>query len=214
VVWPEGSLPLPDEGSPKTPAWVQGGTVDAGRSVPDAELMARLGRGDASALTELIQRHWKPVVCYASSLVDADTAEDIAQETFLRLSTHAAQWRPLGPVRAYVLRIARNLALNEQRKLRLRTSVLGRARTTLSRRSVPTPEDLLAENDLRTAIERTLAAMPERRREVFTLVRFAGLSYAEASLVIGTSPQTIANQMSSAMAELRRAIEPFQDSSS
>jgi RNA polymerase sigma-70 factor (ECF subfamily) len=181
------------------------------RGATDAELIAGVARNDAHSFDELLRRHWKPVVCYAAALVDADTAEDVAQETFLRMSSHAAEWRPLGQVRTFLLHIARNLALNERRRQQNRLWALGRARPQLMARSVPTPCEVLEESELRCAIQRAVEAMPERRREAFALVRFGGLSYREAAAVMGTSEQTVANQLTSALADLRRAIEPFAD---
>jgi RNA polymerase sigma-70 factor (ECF subfamily) len=187
---------------------------EAIRSASDAELMMGLGHGESSCLAELLRRHRKAVVGFAAVLVDPDTAEDVAQETFLRVSAHASRWRPIGAVRAYLLHIARNIALNERRRQRNRFSLMGSARSALTGRSVPTPGELLDESELRAAIFRTLDAMPVRRREVFALVRFGGLSYREAAAVMGTSEQTAANQMSRAMADVRRAIDVFSEESS
>jgi RNA polymerase sigma-70 factor (ECF subfamily) len=197
---------------PPNDASARGHVAGAGAErATDAELMAAVGAGDAVALGELMRRHWKPVVSYATALVDADTAEDIGQETFLRVAAQAGRWRPVGPVRAYLLRIARNLALNEHRKRRSLATTLGRAHASLVRRLVPTPAQVLDETRIREAIRVALAAMPARRREVFALIRFGGLTYAEAASVLGTSPQTVANQMSSALADLRHAIHPLAE---
>jgi RNA polymerase sigma-70 factor (ECF subfamily) len=182
---------------------------ETAQSASDDELMAGVGRGDGSSLNELLRRHWKAVVCYAVALVDADTAEDVAQETFLRAATHAARWRPMGTVRTYLLHIARNIALNEQRRIRNRFSAFGAAALALTGRAVPTPVEVLEESEVHAAILRAYAVMPERRREVFALIRFGGLSYRDAAALTGTSTQTIANQMSQAMADVRRAIAPY-----
>ena len=121
--------------------------------------------------------------------------------------------RPLGPLRTYLLHIARNVALNERRRERSQASTLAAAQPAIARRTTPTPGQLLEESELRDAILAALDAMPERRRETFALIRFGGLSYAEAAAVMGTSEQTAANQMSAAMADLRRAIAPYTDDS-
>jgi RNA polymerase sigma factor (sigma-70 family) len=89
--------------------------------------------------------------------------------------------------------------------------VLDAAKPTLLRRSVPTPADILDERELRTVVRRVIRQMPERRREAFALIRFGGLSYGEAAAIMGTSEQTVANQVSRAMADIRSAIEPTSD---
>lgn len=187
----------------------EAGAALRAQAFTDAELMAAVGKGDGSAYAELLRRHWHAVVCYGAALLDHDAAEDVAQETFLRASAHAAQWRPLGPLRAYLLHIARNVVLNERRRARTQYAALAAAHPTLTNRSVATPAELLEESELRAAILRALDAMPERRREVFALVRFGGLSYRETAAVMRISEQTTANHMSHAMADIRRAIEPF-----
>jgi RNA polymerase sigma-70 factor (ECF subfamily) len=171
--------------------------------------MAAVGRKEELALRELMQRHWKAIVGFAAVLVDGDAAEDVAQETFLRVCAHAGRWRQLGPVRIYLLHIARNIALNERRRQRTRRSALESAQWTLTRNSTPTPAERFDEQELQDALLSALDAMPERRREVFALVRFGGLSYRETATLMGTSEQTTANHMSAAMADLRLALEPF-----
>ncbi len=61
---------------------------------------------------------------------------------------------------------------------------------------------------MRTVVMEALSRLPERRREVFVLVRQQGMSYREASAILGLSQQTVANHMSLALADLRRALEP------
>ena len=55
-------------------------------------------------------------------------------------------------------------------------------------------------------IHHALAALPHRRREIFTLSRFHGLTYHEIAETLGISRQTVANQMSTALAELRTSL--------
>lgn len=185
------------------------GTTPSIQGVTDAELMTAVGSGDSASWSELLRRHWHAIVCYAAAMLDHDAAEDVAQETFLRAAAHAARWRPVGQLRSYLLHIARNLVLNERRSERSRFAAITSARPMLARRAVPTPVELLEESELKAAILRALDAMPARRREVFALVRFGGLSYREAAGVMRISEQTTANHVSQAMADIRRAIEPF-----
>lgn len=185
----------------------------ASGALTDLELMEAVGRSDERALHELQRRYRTTIVSYAAAMVDPDEAEDVAQEVFLRAAAHAERWKPVGPLRTYLLHIARNIALNELRRQRNSASTLEAARATLARRTPPTPEALLDEAELRSAILAALDVMPERRREAFALIRFGGLSYGEASSMMGISEQTVANQMSAAMADLRRVVATFSDAS-
>jgi len=64
----------------------------------------------------------------------------------------------------------------------------------------------LPNDDLRAALERAIATLPPRRREVFLLRVVHDLSYKEIAGVMGTSAQTVANQLSSALRELRTTL--------
>ncbi len=168
--------------------------------------------GDQRALDALMGLCWGPLVDYCSRLTrDLDAAEDIAQETFWtvwsRRETFTARATPsLG----LLYRVARNLAIDRTR------SRDSRLRRLLPLQRVPeyraeSPLDQAEEGELQTALTAAMEALPPRRREVFDLYRFHGLSYAEIADVMGISPQTVANQMSSALTVLRRSLAPFLD---
>src|SRR2546427_11523414 len=89
--------------------------------VRDAQLMQRLAHGDVAALKRLIDVYWVPLLGYATRVLQQpDAAEDVAQETFVRIWERRNEWRPEGSPRAYLYHIARNLALNERRRVRVR----------------------------------------------------------------------------------------------
>jgi RNA polymerase sigma-70 factor (ECF subfamily) len=76
----------------------------------DAELMVRVREGDREAFAELVERHKDAVVSYLARLTaDPDRAEDLGQETFLRLFRAAGSYSEQGYLRAYLLRIGTNL---------------------------------------------------------------------------------------------------------
>lgn len=188
---------------------------DSQDSIADAELMARIAEDDAGALDTLISRYWEALVRfsygYASNI---DVAEDIAQDTFVRVWQRRADWRESGAVTSYLYSIARNLALNRKR----RQSTHARSAETLRRRSkrrrAPTPLEEAEAGELLDAVERSIGTLSERRREVFRLSRFEGLSYAEIADVLGISPQTVANHMSTALSQLRELLAPLLEESS
>ncbi len=69
-----------------------------------------------------------------------------------------------------------------------------------------TPDEVLDEKLLTEVFEDAVAALPDRRREVFELFFMRGLSHADASTVMNVSVQTVANQMSSALRAVRKAV--------
>lgn len=174
----------------------------------DRALLLRIRAGDSSALDGLVDRYWTPLVSYAARLLGSwDAAEDVAQGTFVRIWERRHDWESDGSVSALLYRITRNQGLDEIKR-RERAAARSRARDQAARR-VATPSEQLEVAELEAAFEATLAALAERRREVFILARAHGLSYREIAEVMGIAPQTVANHLSAALAELRQALEPF-----
>lgn len=177
----------------------------------DRHLMGGVRLGEASAFDELLRIYWDPLVSYADSLLESiDAAEDVVQETFIRVWERRSDWSARGSVRSYLYRITRTVALNEHRRRRVRKKWLGRGRVEKPSAS-PTPLQMVEGEEMDVAIDEALAALPDRRREVFTLARLHDLSYREIADLMQISPQTVANQMSAALADLRRSLRHLVD---
>ncbi|MBI4539559.1 MAG: RNA polymerase sigma-70 factor, partial [Gemmatimonadetes bacterium] len=172
--------------------------------------MLRLADGDSQALETALTRYWPALVAYASTIVGhRDSAEDIVQEAFIRLWEKRRTWKPVRCLKPLLLRIARNLAVSERRRQRVLRAWAATLTTQDSRRgSSPSPMESMEAEERERAFARAIEDLPPRRREVFTLSRFQQLSYREIAEVMGISQQTVANQMSAALAELRRALRP------
>jgi RNA polymerase sigma-70 factor (ECF subfamily) len=178
------------------------------RGDTDQILMMRISRGCRDSFGELLERYWGPLVSYASGFAaHRDEAEDIVQEGFIRVWRRREAWQPEGAVSAYLYRITRNLALNARRRAgvvrRWRARALAGA---LERPSSPDPHQLLVHRNLTHEVEAAIQALPERRREVFILSRFHRMTHQEIAQTMGISSQTVANQMSSALADLRKRL--------
>ncbi len=174
----------------------------------DNILMERIQDGDQRAFGLLLERYWPTLAAYVAGVVEGlDAADDILQMAFIRLWQHRHDWTGSGSLRSYLFRIARNLALNARRD---RSSAARRnegLRQVLARSpGPPTPEENLVAERLREEVEAAIGNLPERRREVFVLARFHGLSQREIGEVLDIAPQTVANQMRSALAELRDTL--------
>lgn len=176
----------------------------------DAALLARLRGGDAQALDALLERYWPAVFAYVLRRTGSrDAAADVAQDVFCRFWERRAGWRPGGSVRGLLFRIARNTAVSQHRRRRARErATLGFAELYVQRAPAPLPAERA---ELRAALERAVAALPARRREVFQLRMVDDLSYDEISVVMGISKQTVANQLSHALAALRLALAHLLD---
>jgi RNA polymerase sigma-70 factor (ECF subfamily) len=176
-------------------------------SHPDLELLRRIRRDDSAALGVILERYWAPVVRYAASLLEcADAAEDVAQDTFVRLWERRDAWSLDGSVRALLYRIARNLGLDERRRRNARNRADQMAHAPTPGR---TPDKAIEDDEIQAAIWRAVESLPQRRREVFVLVRHHGLSYREAAAVLDVAPQTVANHLTMALSDLRKTLAPY-----
>lgn len=191
---------LPDDADQRESGGEQGAS--------DHALMERIRDGNRTSLGILMERYWSPLVAYASAVAESeDDAEDVVQETFVRVWRQRATWTPSGAVNAYLYRITRNLALNAHRD---RTARRGREERggagLFGAGSSRNPDRDLETASLRADVEAAIALLPKRRRDVFLLSRFHGLTHVEIAQTLGLSPQTVANHMSAALADLRNAL--------
>jgi RNA polymerase sigma-70 factor (ECF subfamily) len=174
---------------------------------PDAVLIRGLRADDSRVLQGLMEDLWPLLVSFAHrTLAGSADPEDVVQTAFVRLWSRRATLKEEGSVRALLYTIVRNACLDELRKKARRDKAEEDARP-------PTPPRSPYEDVHGAELQRVAAAaverLPERRREVFRLVREEGLSYQEVAELMALSPQTVANHMSLAMADLRTALRPF-----
>jgi RNA polymerase sigma-70 factor (ECF subfamily) len=173
----------------------------------DAALVRGLRSEDPRVLQDLMGQYWEPLVGFAQRImVGAGDPEDMVQTAFVRLWARREKLDEAGSLKSLLYTIVRNACLDELRKQ-------GRRRKAHQAASQPPPPKTPYEDVQGAELHRLAAAavsrLPERRREVFRLVREEGLAYQEVAEIMGLSPQTVANHMSLAMADLRTALRPY-----
>lgn len=183
-----------------------------GDAADDADrLTTGLAAGQCDALEEILRRHWPRILRFATRIQGApDVAEDIAQEAFVQLWLGRSTFAKGGSVIAFLYRVARNLALNEVRHREVRDRLVATERDV----GIPVavaPDEALEVQGLEEAVARAIADLPRRQRTVFVLARYEGLTHLEIAKILGTSPQTVANQMTAALIHLRNALRPLRD---
>lgn len=175
----------------------------------DAALMARMRTGDRDAFGRLIDRHKDAVFNYLARLSgNRDRAEDIAQETFLRLHRAAPTYLEQGHLRAFLFRIATNLLRSEERRerrLRLRLPLLGGAPPV---EAAAAPAGLLRE-EIHRQVAAALARLPLRFRLPLVLHEIEGWSYADVALHLRWREGTVKSRIHRGRRELKRALESY-----
>lgn len=176
-------------------------------STADALVIRGLRSDDPETLRRLMETFWTPLLGFARRLLAGSAEpEEMVQTAFVRLWSRRSELAEDGSLKALLFTIVRNACLDELRKRTRRTRAEGAARPPATPR---TPYEDTHGAELQRLAAAAVARLPERRREVFRLVREEGLSYSDAAQVLGLSPQTVANHMCLAMADLRTWLGPY-----
>jgi RNA polymerase sigma factor (sigma-70 family) len=180
-------------------------SVQPPRRWSDEELLERLRADDTDALEAALGKYWVLIVDYIARVTGSqDAAEDVAQRAFCQLWDRRMHWRASGSLRALLCRIARNYAVSEHR----RECADERSAAAFAELTLPTAtitHNIEAEQ-LRSALDREISLLPERRREILVLRCVHDLSYKEIAEVMNIAQQTVANQLSKALATLRGSL--------
>jgi RNA polymerase sigma-70 factor (ECF subfamily) len=180
------------------------------RSLPDeGALLRRAQSGDAGAVAALIQAYRPRIYCFAlSQLRLREDAEDVTQETFVRMVRMLATYQGRGQFRAWLYRIAANLCRDQQRR-----------HSRHHERRVEGAElpEAIAPGDMQEEVSRdlTLAAavarLPDKYREVITLYWLEQLSPAEIAEVLDRSVNAVRVQLWRGRARLVRELGDWLD---
>jgi RNA polymerase sigma-70 factor (ECF subfamily) len=187
---------------------------------PDIRLMLRVRDDDDAAFGELVERFQHRLVAVMHHLVgNADEAEDLAQEVFLRVYRNRKKYTPQAKFSTWLFTIANNLALNALRSRQRKPTVplpaeasgpLGaRPAEQLVADAGPAPSQQLAHQELAAVIQRALGGLNERQRLAVVLNKFEGLNYAEIAEVMGLSTKAVKSLLSRARCGLRDALTAY-----
>jgi len=174
----------------------------------DAEQMARIRTGDRDAFADLVERHKDAVVNYLARLTgDRDRAEDLAQETFLRLFRSAGGYTEQGFLRAYLYRIATNLVRSEERRerrLRLLLPFLG-----TGEHAEPAGPSGLLRREMHRELASAVAQLPLRYRVPLVLHEIEGWAYADIARALGCREGTVKSRIHRGRQHLKERLAPY-----
>ena len=164
----------------------------------DADLVRRLKRGDGRAFDEVHARWNGPLYAFLVRLLGRrDLAEDLLQETWMRLSTRAFGLREDSHLGPWLFTVARNLTLSFRRWSALdgeRLAMLHRREADAS----PSPFEAAAASETEARLEAALAALPPKYREVMLLVGVESLPREQAAAVLGLRADALRQRLARA----------------
>ena len=177
----------------------------------DNELMIlaqRMTTGDREAFNQIFRRLYAPMLRFCCRFVpDEDESAEIVQDLFVRLWTGREKLNINTSLESYLMRAVRNAAVSYINKVRSHDDV----HQLLANDDIDStdPSEQLQSKNLEAAYQQVLAAMPEKRREVFMASRFDGLKYAEIAEKLGISQKTVEAHIMAAIKQLREGLKDF-----
>ena len=177
-----------------------------------ADLVTRVCQGDDEAFRLIFERYSRPVIGFIYDMInDRGLAEELTQETFVRAYRAIHTMRAETKLSTWLFGIARNVARES-----LRARVRANSHVDLGDKSVmdlsdnkPVPVDGLLNKELNELIRRSLAALDEDKRLVFTLKVLHQCSYEEIATITGFSIAKLKTDLHRARAEMRKKISPY-----
>jgi RNA polymerase sigma factor (sigma-70 family) len=175
----------------------------------ELDVVRRLAAREAAAFDAVYAEYHRRVFAFLARLSRRrDLAEDLAEETWMRLVTHAPNLRPdtrLGP---WLFTVARHLYISYCRSRMVEDAGMGSLLGLWpSHQTTVSPFDAAAVGELERRLEDALAAMPAKYREVLLLVGVEEFTPAEAAAVCGLRPDAFRQRLSRARTMLSRALE-------
>ncbi len=187
---------------------------------PDIRLMLRVREDDAGAFEELVELYQHRLVAVMNHLVgNAEEAEDLAQEVFLRVYRTRKKYHPRSKFSTWLFTIANNLALNALRSRKRKPMVLLPAQD--SGPLGPRPAERLVQDrgsgpmrrlerqELADHIRRALEGLNERQRMAVVLNKFEDMNYTEIAEVMGLTTKAVKSLLSRARENLRVALSSY-----
>jgi RNA polymerase sigma-70 factor (ECF subfamily) len=193
--------------------------ANSGEAISDVDVMLRVKTGDESAFSYLVQKYRRPMVGFMYRLChNPSTAEELAQEVFLRVYRSRTTYEPSAKFTTWLYRIATNLAVNHARDTRherventVRLDEPDQETGTtpdLADESLTAEEQILKRERL-AAIRSKVNALPERQREAVIMHKYQQMDYREIAGVLKLSESATKSLLFRAYETLREQLKEF-----
>lgn len=183
------------------------------RRDPDnqSDLLVKYRDGDANAFRKLVDFYQGRMLQFFYRLCwDRDRAEDLTQELFLKLMQGCRRYRPQGKLSTFVYRVATNLWIDHYRARRPQPRLYSLDQVVVQGREVadpdPSPVDVVAGAEERTAMRQALESLTEPHRIVFELAVYQERPYSEISELLKVPVGTIKSRMHNSVRALKKIL--------
>jgi RNA polymerase sigma-70 factor (ECF subfamily) len=180
----------------------------------DEMLMSSFCAGQTDAFALLLSRYRGPLFNFIARWIGREQAEDLLQETWLRVLRSAATYRPKAKFKTWLYTLAHNVCIDEARRRAHRESLAleekaGSAAPEGLADDGASPEEAAHGASLRPLLESALASLPSEQREVFWLREYGELAFKDIATVTGVSENTVKSRMRYALGTLRQKLAPL-----
>src|ERR1700678_232543 len=184
----------------------------------DVQLMLDVKAGDEASFEILLQKYRSPLVNFLFRMVrDRATAEDLAQEVFLRVYKARAQYSPSAKFTTWLFRIATNLALNSVRDNRHRQMDVSIDAPVEEDQAPPLQlpsremriDEHMVERDRAEFIRQKISALPEKQRVAVLLHKYEEMDYGEIARILDCSESALKSLLFRAYGPWRVQLAPL-----
>jgi RNA polymerase sigma-70 factor, ECF subfamily len=193
------------------------------RNLPDADVAALAKEGREPAFRELVRRYERPVFSLIFRMVrDRELAEDLAQDTFIKVLNNIDRYRPEFKLSSWLFKIANNVTIDHLRKRQLATvSLDGSPHAQTAAEAQATSLDVesrgesaleaIESRELGSAIEQAIGKLRPEYRSCILLRHVEGRSYEEIAATLDLPLGTVKTYIHRARHELREALEDLRE---
>ncbi|MGB8330772.1 MAG: RNA polymerase sigma factor [Polyangiales bacterium] len=185
----------------------------------DEVLLAAYRDGNSEAFATLLQRYRGPLFTFLlRSVGERGRAEELYQDVWIRVIERCGEFRGDAKFSTWLYRIARNLSIDHQRKMKFRGHASLDAAQPSTGQSIgerianpgPSTEQLALGGLVRQRIADAVDALPEDQREVFLLRQLEGLGFREIAEVVGAPVNTVKSRMRYALVRLQEILSDLE----
>jgi len=176
------------------------------KNLSDIDIISKILQGNADLFRLLVERYKEPVAAVIKNMLgDCPEAEDVGQETFIRMYQSLAGFRGDASLKTYLIRIAMNLSLNEIKRIKKRNSRDLHIDSGIQLKNIVESSEI-ERAEIMEIIQKALNRLEIRQRSVFVLRIIEGFSTKETSEILKIPVGTVLSRLSRAVEEMKKNV--------